>query len=71
MLLIFKRPIRARLFQVVISQLVEDDNYTDAKLVTYVRNGKKSFWTFAAGAKEYEYVFYVPTGTIVRDVSLC
>mgnify|MGYP006907993521 FL=1 len=50
--------------------IVEDDNYTDAKLVTYVRYGKKSFWTFAVGAKKYEYIFYVPTGTIVRDVSL-
>lgn len=50
--------------------IVEDDSYTDAKLVTYVRHGKMSFWTFAAGAKKYEYVFYVPTGTIARDVSL-
>lgn len=50
--------------------IVEDDSYTEAKLVTYVRHGKKSFWTFAAGAKQYEYVFYVPTGTIARDVSL-
>ena len=50
--------------------IVEDDSYTEANLVTYVRHGKKSFWTFAVGAKEYEYVFYVPTGTIVRDVSL-
>jgi len=50
--------------------IVEDDSYTEAKLVTYVRHGKKSFWTFAAVAKKYEYVFYVPTGTIARDVSL-
>ena len=50
--------------------IVEDDNYSEATLVTYVRYGKKSFWTFAAGAKQYEYVFYVPTGTIIRDVSL-
>ena len=50
--------------------IVEDDSYTDAKLVTYVRYGKKSFWTFAAGAKQYEYVFYVPKGTIARDVTL-
>lgn len=50
--------------------IIEDDNYTDAKLVTYVRYGKKSFWIFAAGAKQYEYVFYVPTGTIARDVTL-
>ena len=44
--------------------IVKDDSYTDAKLVTYVRYGKKSFWTFAVGAKQYEYVLYVPTGTI-------
>lgn len=50
--------------------IVEDDSYTEAKLVTYVKYGKKSFWTFAAGAKEYEYVFYVPIGTIARAVSL-
>ena len=50
--------------------IVEDDSYTEAKLVKYVKNGKKTFWTFAVGAKEYEYVFYVPTGTIARYVSL-
>ena len=50
--------------------VVEDNSYTDAKLVTYVRYGTKSFWTFAAGAKKYEYVFYVPTGTIARDMSV-
>ena len=50
--------------------IVEDDSYTDAKLVTYVRYGKKSFWTLAIGAKTYEYVFYVPPGTIAQDMSL-
>ncbi len=50
--------------------IIEDDSYTDAKLVTYVRYGNKSFWTFAANAKQYEYVFYVPTGTIARDITL-
>lgn len=50
--------------------IVEDESYADAKLVTYVRHGKKTFWTFAAGAKKYEYVFYVPKGTIARNVSL-
>ena len=50
--------------------IVEDDYYTDAKLVTYVRHGKKSFWTFAVGAKKYEYVFYVPSGTIAQFVSI-
>lgn len=50
--------------------IIEGDSYTDAKLVTYVRYGNKSFWTFAANTKQYEYVFYVPTGTIARDVTL-
>lgn len=50
--------------------IIEDNNYTDAKLVTYVRYGKKTFWTFAAKTEQYEYVFYVPTGTIARNVSL-
>ncbi len=46
--------------------IVEDDSYTEAKLVTYVRYGKNTFWTFAIGAKQYEYVFYVPTGTVAQ-----
>ena len=50
--------------------IIEDSSYTSAKLVTYVRYGKKTFWTFAVGAKEYEYVFYVPPGTISRDISV-
>lgn len=50
--------------------IIEDNSYTNAKLDTYVTYGKKSFWTFAIGVKKYEYVFYVPTGTIVQNVSL-
>ena len=50
--------------------IIEDNDCVEAKLVTYVKHGKKTFWTFAAGAKKYEYVFYVPVGTIARDVSL-
>lgn len=50
--------------------IVEDSSFTDAKLVTYVMYGKKTFWTFSAGAKEYEFVFYVPEGTVSRDISL-
>lgn len=50
--------------------IIEDDSYTDAKLVTYERHGKETFWTFGAFFEDPEYVFYVPTGTIVRDVSL-
>lgn len=50
--------------------IVEDESYTEANLITYVRYGKKSFWTFAVGIEQYSYVFYVPTGTIARGVSL-
>lgn len=50
--------------------IIEDDSSMDAKLVTYVRRGKKSFWTFATRTEKYEYVFYVPTGTIARNVSI-
>lgn len=49
--------------------IIEDDNCTEPRIVEYVIHGKKSFWTFAV-VDEYEYVFYVPTGTIARDVSL-
>lgn len=50
--------------------VVEDDSYDSARLDTYVTYGKKSFWTFAANTEQYEYVFYVPTGTIARVASL-
>ena len=50
--------------------IVEDDSYDSARLDTYVTCGKKSLWTFAAITEQYEYVFYVPTGTIARDASL-
>lgn len=50
--------------------IVEDDSYDSARLDTYVIYGKKSFWTFAANTEQYEYIFYVPTGTIARVASL-
>ncbi len=50
--------------------IVEDDSYDSARLDTYVTCGKKSFWTFAANTEQYEYIFYVPTGTIARVASL-
>lgn len=61
---------RGGLFYVSVSGTNSYTYYTEAKLVTYVKYAKKSFWTFAVGAEQYEYVFYVPTGTIARDVSL-
>ena len=49
--------------------IVEGDIYEGATLVIYEAKSKKSFWTFALNTKT-EYVFYVPTGTISRNVSL-
>lgn len=49
--------------------IVEDDSYTEAKLVIYKKIAKSSFWTFG-GPDEVEYVFYVPTGTVARNVSV-
>lgn len=50
--------------------VVEGDSYTSAKLVTYKLKPKRFFWTFAIGASEYEYVFYVPTGTVKGNIVL-
>ena len=49
--------------------IVEDDDCSSAKLVTYSAKIKKSFWSYGKGAT-YRYVFYVPTGTIARNISL-
>ncbi|MBE5812825.1 MAG: hypothetical protein E7314_04140 [Clostridiales bacterium] len=51
--------------------IIEDDSYTTPKLVKYEGKAKRSFWTFAAFCKpDVEYVFYVPTGTVVRNISV-
>ena len=50
--------------------VIEDDSYTDAKLVTYTKKPKMTFWSFAFWFDEVEYVFYVPTGTVVRNISV-
>lgn len=48
--------------------VIEDDNCTEPKLVIYRIRPKMTFWTFAIGAADkYEYVFYVPTGTIAKE----
>ena len=50
--------------------IYEDDTYTDEKLEIYEATPKQTFWTFATMAlARTEYVFYVPTGTVVEIVS--
>jgi hypothetical protein len=50
--------------------VVEDDSYTDAKLVIHTFKPKMTFWSFWCWDKKVEYVFYVPTGTVVRNISV-
>ena len=50
--------------------VVEDDSYTTAKLVVYEAKPKRTFWTFAVFVPAYEYVFYVPTGTVQGNITL-
>lgn len=47
----------------------EDVNCEVPVLREYVRKGKITIWTFGLG-KEKKYVFYVPKGTIQKDVKL-
>ena len=49
---------------------VEDDTIENPYLQVYMRKGKKSIWTFALCANELKYVFYVPSGSIAKDVRL-
>ena len=49
---------------------VEDPAIDKPYLQIYERSGKKSVWTFALNTTEYQYVFYVPAGTISRDIAL-
>ena len=48
---------------------VEDDTIENPYLQVYTRNGKRSIWTFAL-TSETKYVFYVPSGSIAKDVHL-
>lgn len=51
--------------------IMEDDKYIDnAKLVKYKCKVKNSFWASPIVRYKVEYVFYVPTGSIVKDISL-
>lgn len=47
----------------------EDANCEVPVLRRYVRKGKVTIWTFGLGS-ETKYVFYVPEGTIQKDVKL-
>ncbi len=48
---------------------VEDESIDTAYLQIYTRTAKKSIWTFCP-ATETKYVFYVPPGSISKDVNL-
>jgi len=51
--------------------IVENDEFAEGKLVIYKFLPKKDFWSFRCWqVPKYEYVFYVPTGTITRDIQL-
>ncbi len=51
--------------------IIESDEYTDAKLAVYKLIPQKDFWSFRLlKCPKYEYVFYVPKGTISLDISL-
>lgn len=49
---------------------IEDSECETPMLKVYSRKGKKSIWTFALFSKEEHYVFYVPEGTISKEVKL-
>jgi len=51
-------------------QEIEDPNCQKPVIRTYLKKAKKTAWTFALGANEYSYVFYVPEGTISKEVNL-
>lgn len=49
---------------------VEDPNCEKAVVRMYQREGKRTIWTFALGTEETKYIFYVPEGTISKEVKL-
>jgi len=51
--------------------VVESDEFMDAKLAVYKSIPKKDFWSFRCFERpKYEYVFYVPKGTIDMNFHL-
>ncbi len=53
-----------------LTVIVEEKNNTEPRLVVYEQTGKKSFWYFSTLPTITEYVFYVPEGTIQRNITL-
>lgn len=49
---------------------IKDGNNEAFIVREYQRKGKVSIWTFAFDTKETKYIFYVPEGTISKDVNL-
>ena len=49
---------------------IEDPNCKTPIIWKYQKKGKKSIWTFAFGNTKTKYVFYVPEGTISKEVKL-
>ena len=49
---------------------VEDPNCKTPVIRIYQREGKRSIWTFGLFNTQYKYVFYVPEGTIYKEVKL-
>ena len=51
-------------------EVIEDSRYEVPFLRVYKRIGKKSIWTFALGMEETKYIFYVPEGSIFKEINL-
>ena len=49
---------------------VEDESIDTAYLQVYTRKAQKSIWTFGLFTEETQYIFYVPPGSISKDVKL-
>ena len=49
---------------------IEDSKCQNPMLMEYERTAKKSIWTFGFLSNETSYVFYVPEGTINKDIKL-
>lgn len=49
---------------------VETTDGSKPILAKYVAKGKKSIWTLALGAEKVTYIFYVPEGSIAKDIVL-
>lgn len=49
---------------------IEDSDCQKPMLMEYKRTAKRSIWTFGLFEHETSYVFYVPEGTISKDIKL-